>query len=321
MAVFNGQNNKLNSDEQLGAFGGYIRRPLPSISGMTAQIFGEDGDDADTIVALSLTKYKDLQVFVNIYMIKDSVGQPMKNNGKYPLISSFVGYIRRSTPKPDGMLANIFATNGPDSDSVSDLTKSEYQNCLVFVDIRGIKAQTNMEKIHAESEEAIKKSYSNRLTKAEREEISHMDKKYAKKNELLSAEFLSRLEVLMALGSADEFKNWLGINAPCSHRQDDLCLNNTEVVKVEGLLEPYNYLPSCAEHKDEMSKYEHFNDDRNRMFYEMRHRYLLKQWASSKLKDKFAEDGFQEPNPAKVLEWAAVKGIGKYLPTKYTVVI
>lgn len=320
MATFNGQNHKFETDEQLGAFGGYIRRPTPSSAGMMAQIFGEDGYDADTILALSLTKYKDLKVFVNMYLVKDSVGQPMKKDGKYPLIASFMGYVRRSTPKQDGMIANLFASNGTDSDAVSELTKSEYQGCLVYVDIRGVKAEGNMAIIEAEAIEAIKKSYGHRLTKAERDEIESLDRKYSKKNEMLAADFLSRIEVLSALGTGEEFKEWLR-KSPCSYRQEDMCLNAVVVAKVEGLLEPYNYLPSCADHIHEMEDYNHFNDDSNRMFYEMRHRYLLKQWAQHKLNQRFCDDGHKEPNPARVLEWAAVKGIGKYLPPKYTVVV
>ena len=44
--VFAGVSNQEKENlktEQMGAFSGYIRRPQPSVSGMTAQIFGEDG--------------------------------------------------------------------------------------------------------------------------------------------------------------------------------------------------------------------------------------------------------------------------------------
>lgn len=47
--AFTGQQPVLKTDEQLGAFTGYIRRPTPANTGMTAQIFGENGNDADTI--------------------------------------------------------------------------------------------------------------------------------------------------------------------------------------------------------------------------------------------------------------------------------
>ena len=70
--AYTGKSSDLITNEQLGVFSGYIRRPIPNQSGMIAQIFGENGDDADTILALSLSKYQDVQVYVNIYLIKDS---------------------------------------------------------------------------------------------------------------------------------------------------------------------------------------------------------------------------------------------------------
>ena len=71
--AFTGQQQSLKTSEQLGAFTGYIRRPTPTNAGMTAQIFGENGNDADTILALSLSKYQEAEVFVNVYIIKDAV--------------------------------------------------------------------------------------------------------------------------------------------------------------------------------------------------------------------------------------------------------
>lgn len=322
MAAFNlDEQYKLqNSDEKLGAFAGYIRRPEPSSSGMTAQFFGEDGADADTILALSLTKFKDLKVFVSVYLVKDSVGMPMKKDGKYPLICSFIGRVRRSKPKPDGMLANIFAENGTDSDQVAEMTKSEYQNCLVFVDIRGIKAYGQEDKINFESQSAISEGYAKRLSKAERQEMESLERKYAKKNELLTPELLSKVEVLDALGNPEDFKQWLE-HQPCAHRQPDHCLNKVIVAKIDGLFEPYNYLPSCADHIADMETYEHFNDDMNRMHYEMRHRYLLASYAKKKIYQKFCDDGFKEPNPAKVIEWAAANGIIRHFNPKYVAVV
>lgn len=309
------------TDEKLGAFAGYIRRPEPSSSGMTAQIFGEDGEDADTILALSMTKFKDLKVYVSVYLVKDSVGMPMKQNGNYPLICSFIGRVRRSKPKPDGMLATIFAENGPDSDSVSSMTKSEYQNCLVFVDIRGVKAFGHEDIINNESQAAIKDSYSQRLSKAEKQEIEALERKYAKKNELLTPELLSHIDVLNALGSADDFKQFLEHNNPCAHRQPDYCLNKVKIAEIDGLFPPYNFLPSCDEHIHEMEDFNHFNDPSNKMHYEMRHRHLLASYAKKKIYQKFSDDGFKEPNPARVIEWASVNGIIRLFNPKYVAVV
>lgn len=316
--AYTGQVTPKNTEEQLGAFSGYIRRPTPSTSGMVAQIFGENGNDADTILALSLSKYQDAQVFVNINLIKDSNGQIMKKDDKYPLICSFLGFVRRSTPKKEGMVAQFFAPNGENSDEVAKLSKSDYQDCLVFVDVRGSLAVKDKEIIQQENVQEIDSHYINKLTKPEKEEISKKDKQFKKLNELLELDFLSRIEVLVNLGTPEDFKNWILQKQSCAHAQDKACLNDSAVIQIHGLLQPFNYLPACDEHTKEMLTEKHFNE--NELYYEMRHRLLLKQWAIAQLDSKFVQDGHTEPDPARIIEWAAAKGIAKYLPSKYNAV-
>lgn len=313
--AYTGQVTPKNTEEQLGAFSGYIRRPMPSVTGMMAQIFGENGDDADTILALSLSKYQDAQIFVNMYLVKDADGQIMKKDDGYPLICSFLGFVRRSKPSKEGMIAQFFAPNGENSDEVAKLSKSEYQDALVFVDVRGSLAIKDKDQIQQQNIQEISKNYLNKLTKPEKEEINRKEKAYKKLNELLELDFLSRIEVLRSLGTPEDFKNWILLKQSCAHAQEKSCSNDSGVVKLDGLLQPFNYLPACDEHTNEMMTPQHFND--NALYYEMRHRLLLKQWAIEELRKKFAEGGYSEPNPARVIEWSAGKGIAKYLPTKY----
>lgn len=313
--AYTGQFTPKNTEEQLGAFSGYIRRPMPSTTGMMAQIFGENGDDADTILALSLSKYQDAEIFVNMYLVKDPNGQVMKKNDEYPIICSFLGFVRRSKPTKEGMIAQFFAPNGENSDEVSKLSKSDYQDALVFVDVRGSLALKDKDQIQQQNIQEINKNYINKLSKSEKEEISRKEKSYRKLNELLELDFLSRIEVLRSLGNPEDFKNWILLKQSCAHAQEKHCMNDSGIIKVEGLLQPFNYLPACDEHKDEMLTPEHFNE--NILYYEMRQRLLLKQWAVEGLRNKFAESGYTEPNPARVIEWAAGKGIAKYLPSKY----
>lgn len=313
--AYTGQHNT-NTDEQLGVFSGYLRRPIPNVSGMTAQIFGENGDDADTIVVLSLTKFLDVQVFVNVYLIKDPNGQIMKQGDSYPLISSFLGFIKRSAPKKEGMIAQIFAPNGEDADSIADLGKSIYQDALVFVDIRGSLAKNNTEQITKENILEIDAHYSDKITKVERVDLARKEKLFRKMNEHLEfGDFLYRIEVLKALSKGEDFKQWLVTKHTCAHQQDKPCTNDSGATLIDGLIQPYNYLPCCQEHEKDLHDPIHF--EKNRLYYEMKHRLLTRQWTWDLMKYNFSFDGKGEPDPTKVIEWAASKNLTRYLPSKY----
>jgi hypothetical protein len=318
--AYTGNNNQTDTSEQMGAFSGYIRRPNPTTSGMTAQIFGENGEDADTILALSLSKYQDAEVFVNIYLIKDSVGKIMKEGDQYPLISSFVGFVRRSMPKKDGMIAQFFSPNGPNSDSIAALSKSDFQDCLVFVDVRGKKAVDNKDKIQQENTEQINSNYVDRITKNERAEFFRKEKSFRKMNEILElGDFLSRIEVMSSIGNIEEYKDWLVKTQTCSHLQEKPCMNHSHVIEVAGLLRPFNFMPVCDEHFKQLEDEQHIAE--NNLYYEMKHRLLLKHWVWSRFKSKFSFDGKSEPDPTRIIEWAASKNLAKYLPGKYQAII
>lgn len=309
------------TDEQMGVFSGYIRRPIPNQNGMIAQIFGENGDDADTILALSLSKYQDVQVFVNIHLVKDPNGRIMKQGDEYPLISSFVGFVRRSMPKKDGMIAQFFSPNGEHADSVSLLSKSEYLDCLVYVDVRGSLASQNPDKVKEENMAQIEQNYADKVTKQQKIEIGKKEKQFIKMNEQIHfSEFLYKVEVLSALGNGLEFKQWLEETQTCTYDGEKNCMNPcSSVVTIPELFKPFNYLPACELHSHEMLNSEHFEAHRN--YYEMKHRFLTKQWAFGIMKAKFSFDGKSEPDPAKVIDWAASKNIKKYLPSKYQAVL
>lgn len=312
--AYTGQHTPQTTDEQLGAFSGYVRRPTPNTAGMVAQIFGENGEDADTILALSLSKYQDAQVYVNMYLIKDSDGKIMKEGDKYPLICSFLGFVRRSNPKKEGMIAQFFAPNGSAADAVSELSKSNYQDCLVFVDVRGSLAVQKNEQLQSENIKEIDIHYLNKLTKQEKEDLNKKEKQFRKLNELLEMDFLSRIEVVTSLGNPDEFKEWVASTQTCAHA-GNTCLNSTGALKINGLLKPFNYLPVCQLHTPELLDPVHF--DENSLYYEMRHRYLLKKWAIQILNKRFASPSMTEADPERVIEWAATKNLVKFLPQKY----
>lgn len=321
--AFTGNNQILKTDEQLGVFTGYVRRPLPNNSGMTAQFFGENGPDADIITALSLSKYQEAEVFVNVYLIKDSNGQIMKKDEKYPLISSFIGFVRRSTPKKEGMIAQFFAPNGKYADEIAKLSKSEYLDCLVFVDIRGNLAISNDAKIQEENLLNIDNNYINRLSKNEKKDFEKTQKAYKNMNKNLQfSEFLQKKEVFTKLGTETEFKEWLSNIKSCSiyfENDSDNCNNIAEVKEIEYIPKPFNFLPICPSHFSLIDDYTHFNDNKN--YYEMKHHLLLKKWVLHTLSVKFSDDGNSEPNPQKVIVWASNNNVSKFLPNNYRPVI
>lgn len=318
--AFTGKSSDLITGEQMGVFGGYIRRPLPNQAGMIAQIFGENGDDADTILALSLSKYQDVQVFVNIYLIKDPNGMIMKKGDEYPLISSFLGFVKRSLPKKDGMIAQFFSPNGEHADSVSLLSKSEYQDSLVFVDVRGSLASQNPEQVSKENLMEIESHYAEKVTKYQKLEIARHQKQFKKMNEhILLSEFLYKIEVLTELGLPEEYKRWLPSHKSCAHAKDRECNNATQAVEINSLFKPFNFLPCCEKHKADLQNEEHIQE--NLPYYEMKHKFIIKDWGWNRMKELFSPDGKSEPDPSKVIEWATAQNVRKYLPTKYNNVI
>lgn len=61
----------------IGGFEAYIRRPRPTVSGMIAQFFAPNGQDADTVLALGMTRYQDCRVHVTIRLVQDADGRDL----------------------------------------------------------------------------------------------------------------------------------------------------------------------------------------------------------------------------------------------------
>lgn len=319
--AFTGNEQQPINNEQLGVFTGYLRRPSTTQTGMTAQFFGPNGQEADMIATLALSKFQDLEVFVSIYLIKDANGQLMKDNGKYPVISSFLCYIRRPTSSKHnsdaGMVANFYAPNGHGADAMTKLCFSDLVDSLVFVDIRGSLALKDKEIIDEENIEFIDDNYSNVITTHEMKLIKKNEKKFKKMNEIiLNGEFLTRQDVVSALSrSPESFKEWLTANHACIAPTERPCLNDSNTVEIDFVFKPHNYLPCCDQHKKLFSDLDHL--EQYKRFYELKHRLLLREWAWSVMKERFSLDGTSEPDPARIIAWADSKKLINYLPEKY----
>ena len=316
--IENKEKKIIDSDEQIGAFSGYIRRPHPTVAGMIAQFFGENGEDADTITVLSLSKFQDAQVYINVFLIKDSLGRVMKENGSYPNIANFLGVIRRPSPTRGGMIAQFFSPNGTDSDSVNDLGKSIYQDCLVYVDIKGKLAKNLKETTPEITDKVIDDNYMNKVTELQKKEYFKKVKTYEKiNNELKLSGFLRNSEVLYALGSEVEYKHWLTNDKTCSFVDNSKCLiTPIEILEIKGVNNYFNFLPFCSKHKALMEQsYENQSGGLN--YLEMRCHLHMQEWAWKKLKDNFSLTGVEEPDPNKILEFSIKNKLDILLPQKY----
>lgn len=305
------------TSQQLGSFGAYIQRPTPNVSGMTAQFFGENGVDSDTISALSLNKFLNIQVFVNVYLIKDPLGRLMRNNNTYPIIAQFYGFVNRPTPKKTGMVAQFFAPNGPDANAVVELGKSEYQDALIYVDIRSNQSISDLSQIELENVNAINENYITRITKQQKEFYQKKEKEYRKMNDKLDlSTFCNRPEVLNAIGNPDDFAQWLNNNKTCifptQYSHCHLAGNAEKIANING---NYNYIPLCQEHLKEFVNQNHYTN--NEQYYTFKHQLLVKEWVLNYFRKHFSIDSKSEPDPELVIEWAAKNNIAKYLPADY----
>lgn len=315
------QNNSTTDvgEERLGAFAGYLRRPEPSLTGMVTQIFGENGANADIILALSLSKFQDVEVFVNIYLLQHPNGASAKHMGTYQNIASFSGFIRRSKPKKDGMFAQFFAPNGASADAVIDLAKTDLQDALVFVDVRSWPTTKTALLINKELQDEVEQSALANSMNKKAKEYAKNEKAFKKANDLLYAtNFFGDKNVVSALGDEEGFAQWLLETQVCVFRDDDAphkkCAQNAKPVKLD-IGETFKYMPVCDHHKQKLE--DQLWAKEQVAFLEFKHKDILKKYAIFMAKKKFSFDGKSEPDPSALLDWADRQGFGSMLPPGY----
>lgn len=317
-------NDIQSSDEvqnhQIGAFSGYNRRPQPAISGLTANFYGENGPDSDSISALSLTKYQDLDVFIIVYLVKDPLGKIMKDpiSGKYPKISSFLARIQRPKPQKDGMLAQFFASNGNDADEVNNLGLSKFLDALVYIEIYPQKiAKTPTIPLASIEQETTQEldEVAKHLTIAERKQLDKKQKIFAEANrQLVLSGFFQQPTLWHSLGTPMDFHDWL-TDAQCCYPADEPCkLNPIIVVKFEQNANDFHLLPFCNEHKH---KFDEQLTPGGIAFLRMRHKMLIQIWAQECLKNVLQTPHNFELDPQKVMNFCIDKKLSQYVPATY----
>lgn len=307
--------NQISDENQIGAFAGYIRRPKPTESGMVAQFFGENGSDADTICALSLTKFQDANVHVEVHVVKDPNGVPVRGeNGEHPLVASFAALSRRPVPQKEGMMAQFFAANGHDADQVVDLGKSGMQDAFVFVQI--FKSKAGVRGAFRPELNAALAKVAERKTVAERKELRNFAKSWeisARKLEMSG--FLRSSTVQSALGRDEDYLSWLS-DAPCCAPGDAPCSGRSTAFRLDSPnSKRFAYVPLCAEHSA-VAVRDGFPG--GRQFLSMKQALLVQRWAWDQLCSVVGlEDGVKHPDPAKIWAWAAKHNIQSLLPNDF----
>lgn len=294
----------------VGAFGGYLRRAKPSREGLTGQVFGENGHDADVISAMHLTRFQDAPVRVRIFMVKDNQGRL-----KRKLLCEFIAKIKRPSANDNGQVAQFFGDNGPNADAVNILNQSEYLDALVFVELTKPAQNefvilnpntTPPEELEAESK---------RLVPAEVKLLKKKQRNAEEAMNILRREGFFRAEaVLQALGTSADYNAWLNTQQ-CCHPGDEPCQNQpVEAFKLEGLAHHhFRCVPFCTIHQT-MWEAKESGLQAPTAFLESQQKRYVQAWSQHALRQALGvPEGF-EPMPATVHAWAIDHGLKDYIP-------
>lgn len=314
--------NKL--EHKIGGFAANLRRPIPSTMGMTTQFFGQNGEDADNITVLSLTQFLDLKVTINVYLIKDAVGFSFKNEetNKFPLIASFIGVINRPKPNKDGMTAMFFAENGADANATINLSKTEYLDALVFVDIRGVMASNKTNIYDDENQTEIIERHMFKLGQEENREYNKKVKYFTKINSYLHSEKTLVNEKIIDIVNnkekylySDFIKTQKCVMKNCENHDVTISRYNDYDTSFD------TYIPLCDRHKELVNDCikikDYTNIDGKGYYLELQNSIMLMKWVWEFFIINFSLSGKEEPNSYEIYQWFQENDLVKLLPVKF----
>lgn len=309
----------LRTGEPLGSFVGYLRRPKSSAAGLTAQIFGENGNDADVIAALHLTRFLDQPTKVTVWMLKDRNGRVMKKNGQWPKLAEFVGLIRRPMPSQNGQVAQFFAENGPNADAVTALSQTSCLDALVFVEMHQAEMGMVVGDIQTEVPESELDQNSNRMTPAEAAAYKQLSKRSEEAIQLLLQHGFFRQEsVLAALGRPEAFKNWVG-GQPCCFPGSAPCDRQPVLAWQPVNARKWQALPVCVEHARHLEEGTAVLPDGSAPGGWMTTQMIVtsQRWAQHALAQALKVPAGRLPTPGAVYAWAVERGLVGSIPSAF----
>lgn len=313
-----------NSEFQVGDyicdFTGFLRLSKPSKlgnkTGMMAKVFGENGEDADIITVLGLTKFLNMPVKITIWGLKDKNGKLLRNKeNKFPEFTQFIGKIQRPTTTDLGVTANFWGEDGGNADAINELNKTIYKDSLVKVLIQFAQEDLLLSEIDTITPDLEEDSI--KLTPKEIEKIRKDQERCQEANQILiMSNFYGNELFLNKIGTIDDYKEWLSTKKCVVNS----CGEEAKLYEVNsGLL--YNFVPLCKKHIQSLESGEWVDseDISDPIFYlKQINRQLILKYAEDKLKDilDYPSDLFIDPNV--FYRWAVNNGLTKLVPPHYT---
>ena len=314
-----GEEGYIPAGTVVGAFAGYLRRPKSSGQGLTAQFFGENGPDADTICALHLTRYQDCLVKVVVWGIKDKDGKLLQDaEGKNPLLTEFIASIKRPAPSMHGQTAMFFGGNGPNADAINMLNQTRVLDSLVFVEITKADPGMTPADIQIATPDQALAEQANRRTPNETKAIAQQQRKAAEALKLLRlAQFFQSEVVWSALGTEQNYNEWL-TQQVCCHPGNIPCNQMpVEPFKIPGG-KRFQVVPLCREHGAQWDRGEGVAGAQQPLaFLHTRNTSLIQRWAEIRLRDALeVPDGF-DPTPPAIYDWALRNKVANLIPNTF----
>lgn len=311
--------NPLRPGDPLGSFVGYLRRPKTSSAGLTAQVFGENGKDADVIAALHLTRFLDQPTKVIMWMLKDRNGRSMKKNGEWPKLAEFVGLIRRPLPSQNGQAAQFFAENGPNADAVAALSQTSCLEALVFVEMFHAEVGMLPGDVKTDVPQGELEEYSGRMTPAEAAAYKQLAKRSEEAIQLLVQHGFFRQEsVLARLGRPDAFLSWVG-SQPCCFPGAAPCDRSPILPWQPASARKWQALPVCSEHAHHLQEGTAVLPDGSAPGGWITTQMIStsQRWAQHALAQALKVPAGRLPTPAAIYAWAVENGLVGSIPSAF----
>lgn len=149
--------------EELGSFEAAVRRPVPLVSGMVAQFLGENGADADKIVALCLTHFVDKAVVVDVSMLQTPEGAAVPAETGRPAADhgAFAAALYKSSLWTARQVMDALAHDVVDGVHMTGLPKPKTAAFTPYTEVRDwmwprLRAALHVESMRQASPEAVR---------------------------------------------------------------------------------------------------------------------------------------------------------------------
>ncbi|HET7674629.1 MAG TPA: hypothetical protein VFL54_03810 [Gammaproteobacteria bacterium] len=276
----------------IAEFGAFVRRPKPLATGVKAQLFAENGPDADAVMGLGRTFYQDALVAVEL----DFDDQPG---------AGFDAYIRRPEPTVSGMVAVFFGENGEAADMMTALGLSRYLDRRAHVRVRLVQ--------DADGRDVGKK----------KQKGPHS----ADAQALWRSSFFRSERVWQAIGTDAEFLDWLKTQ-PCCVSTKEYGPHDGDIVPAHvrriangagtGHKPEFSAVALCDKHHSRAQHHKGESAVGGKEFFDTQRLRHLQRWAWDKLVSDLGFTSMTHVPPLAVARWAASKGLESYLPLEYS---